>query len=225
MTFCEPIYNVNWAWPRHIQSKNTAPVFILDEIKLHHLKENKIMNFLRLFPEVSGCNKFHLWNEQRKIGQISYGGGCSCDADISGHGHFVNATFYLIWPNVVYGRGGVRSNVAVGCFFLCKSTDKCKILTFSLQKSSDSALTQAVSSWLNSDSNGDQAWFDSDSTHILDFHGRLISNSTHLSQSRVKFNSRFMSRAQPWSAQSTNQFKNRLAEFGTSMMPKLSSIF
>ena len=50
------------------------------------------MNFLRLFPEVSGCNKFHLWNEQRKIGQISYGGGCSCDADISGHGHFVNAT-------------------------------------------------------------------------------------------------------------------------------------
>ena len=92
MFFWEPFRNANWAWPRHIKSKNTAPVFIFNEIKWHHLKENKIMNFFRLFLEVSGCNKFHLWNEQRKIGQISYGGGCSSDADISGHGHFVNAT-------------------------------------------------------------------------------------------------------------------------------------
>ena len=33
---------------------------------------------------------------------------------------------------------------------------------------------------------------------MLDFHGRLNSDSTHLSQSRVKFDSRLMSRAQPW---------------------------
>ena len=31
----------------------------------------------------------------------------------------------------------------------------------------------------------------------MDFHGRLDSDSTHLSQSRVKFDSRLMSRAQP----------------------------
>ena len=65
------------------------------------------------------------------------------------------------------------------------------------------------SRWLNSDSNSKfanltqlwlkwrSAWFDYISTHILDFHGRLDSDSTHLSQSWVKFDSRHMSRAQP----------------------------
>ena len=67
-------------------------------------------------------------------------------------------TFYLIWEKVADrgGGGGVRSNVAVGWFFLCKVTDNCKILTFSLRKISDSTLIQAVSSWLNSDSNDNQ---------------------------------------------------------------------
>ena len=72
-------------------------------------------------------------------------------------------TFSLIWEKVVDtgGGGGVRSNVAVGWFVLCKFTDNCKILTFSLLKISDSTFTHAVSSWLNSDSNDDQrdwAW-------------------------------------------------------------------
>ena len=120
-------------------------------------------------------------------------------------------TTHHILPNlgkVVNQGGGVRSNVAAGWFFLCKVTDNCKILTFSLRIISDSTLTHAVSSWLNFDSSSIQltqlwlkwqsAWFDSDSTHILDFHGRLDSNSTHLSQSRVKLDSRLMSRAQPW---------------------------
>ena len=74
-------------------------------------------------------------------------------------------TLYLIWPTVVDGGGGgVRSNVAIVWFFPCNATDKCKILAFSLQKISDSTLTQAESSWLNYDSNADQrdAWFDSD---------------------------------------------------------------
>ena len=108
-------------------------------------------------------------------------------------------TFYLIRGKLLTGGGGgVRSNVAVGWFFLCKATDNCKILTFSLRKISDSTLTQAVGiqltqRWLKWQS----AWFYSDSTHILDFHGRLDSDSTHLSQSRVKFDSRLMSRAQP----------------------------
>ena len=65
-------------------------------------------------------------------------------------------TFYLIWEKVVDRGEGVRSNVAVGWFFLCKVTDNCKILTFSLRKISDSTLTQTVSSWLNSDSNDNQ---------------------------------------------------------------------
>ena len=94
-------------------------------------------------------------------------------------------------------------------FAICEicNCNYCKILTFSLRKIGDSTLTQAVSSWLNFDSNSIQltqlwlkwqsAWFDSDSTHILDFHGRLDSDSTHLSQSRVKFDSRLMSRPQP----------------------------
>ena len=111
-------------------------------------------------------------------------------------------TFYLIWPNVVYRGGvtggggeGVRSNVAVGCFFLCKSTN---LNVFSSENqwlsfdSSSIQLTQLRLKWRS-------AWFDSDLTHILDFHDRLNSDSTHYSQSRVKFDSRLMSRAQPWS--------------------------
>ena len=102
------------------------------------------------------------------------------------------------WGKSCWAGAGGGSNVAVGWFFLCKVTDNCKILTFSLRKISDSALTQVVSSWLNSDSNDNQR--DSTLTRlILDFHGRLDSDSTHLSQSRVKFDSRLMSRAQPCS--------------------------
>ena len=89
------------------------------------------------------------------------------------------------WP----GGGGVRSNVAVGWFFLCKVADNCKILTFSLRKISDSTLTQAVSSWLNSDSNDDQrdstltrliSWiFTADSTLTRLIWVRVESNLTH----------------------------------------------
>ena len=93
----------------------------------------------------------------------------------------------------------MRLNVVVGCFFPGNVTDKCKILTFSLQKNQwlnfDSSSIQLIQLWLKWRS----AWFDSDPTHIPDFHGRLNSDSTHLSQSRVKFDSRLMSRAQPWS--------------------------
>ena len=99
------------------------------------------------------------------------------------------------WPG---GGGVMRSHAAVGWFILRKATDKCKILTFSLQKNPrlnfDSSSIQLTQLWLKWRS----AWFDSDSAHILDFHGRLNSDSTHLSQSRVKFDSRLMSRAQPW---------------------------
>ena len=105
-------------------------------------------------------------------------------------------TFYLIWPKVVDRGLGVRSNEAVGWLFLCNATYECKILTFSLRKNQwpnfDSNSIQLTQLWLKWRS----AWFDSDSTHIFDFHGRLNSDSTHLSQSRVKFDSRLMSRAQ-----------------------------
>ena len=97
--------------------------------------------------------------------------------------------FYLIWEKVVDRGGGVRSNVAVGWFFLCNVTDNCKILTFSLQKISDSTLTQAVSSWLNSDSNDNQrdstltrliSWiFTADSTLTRLIWVRVESNLTH----------------------------------------------
>ena len=61
--------------------------------------------------------------------------------------------FYLIWQKVIdRGGGGVRSNAALGRFILCKASDKCKILRFSLKKSAtqlwlkqypvDSTLTQ-----------------------------------------------------------------------------------
>ena len=58
----------------------------------------------------------------------------------------------------------------------------------------DSSSIQLTQLWLK----WRPAWFDSDLTHILDFHGRLNSDSTHLSQSRVKFDSPLMSRAQPY---------------------------
>ena len=107
-------------------------------------------------------------------------------------------TFYLLWPQMLTGGWGVLSNVAFGWFFPCSATDKCKISTFSLQNiwwlNFDSSSIQLTQLWLKWRS----TWFDSDSTHILDFHGRLNSDSTHLSQSRVKFDSRLMSRAQPW---------------------------
>ena len=79
------------------------------------------------------------------------------------------------WPG---GGGGGRPNVVVGLFFPCKTTDKCKILTFLFRKISASTLTQAVSSWLNTDSNDDQR--DSTLTRLifLHFHGRLDSDST-----------------------------------------------
>ena len=68
-----------------------------------------------------------------------------------------------------------------------------------MAKSTISYITQLWLKWRS-------AWFDSDSTHILDFHGRLDSDSTHLSQSRVNFDSRLMSRAQPclWLARITS---------------------
>ena len=99
-------------------------------------------------------------------------------------------TTHHILPNLAKrclpGGGGVRSNVAVGCFFLCKTTDKCKILTFSRQKISDSALTQAVSSWLNSDSNGDQR--DSTLTQIISLIFKADSTLTRLIWVRVESN-------------------------------------
>ena len=99
-------------------------------------------------------------------------------------------TFYLIWEKVVdRGGGGVRSNVAVGWFLLCKVTDNCKILTFSLRKIIHSTLTQAVFSWLNSDSNDDQRdltltrlislIFTADSTLTRLIWVRVESNLTH----------------------------------------------
>ena len=99
----------------------------------------------------------------------------------------------------------MRSNLAVGWSFPCNAADKCKILTFSFQKNKrlnfDSGSIQLTQPWLK----WRWTWFDSDSTHNLDFHGRLNSDSTHLSQSRIKFDSRLMSRAQPCSAVSVTR--------------------
>ena len=91
------------------------------------------------------------------------------------------------WPGG--GGGGLRSNVTVGWFFLCKVTDNCKILTFSPRKIIDSTLTQAVSSWLNSDSNDGQRnstltrlislIFTADSTLTRLIWVRVESNLTH----------------------------------------------
>ena len=94
-------------------------------------------------------------------------------------------TFYLIcekscWP------GGGRSNVAVDWFFLCKVTDNCKILTFSPRKIIDSTLTQAVSSWLNSDSNDDQR--DSTLTRLISLISTADSTLIRLIWVRVQSN-------------------------------------
>ena len=80
--------------------------------------------------------------------------------------------------------GGMRSNVSVGWFFLCKVTDNCKILTFSLRKISDSTLTQAVSSWLNSDSNDNQR--DSTLTRLISWIFTADSTLTRLIWVRVE---------------------------------------
>ena len=96
-------------------------------------------------------------------------------------------TFYLIWPKVVdRGGGGVRPNVVVGWFFPCKTTDKCKILTFLFRKISALTFTQAVSSWLNSDSNDDQR--DSTLTRLISFIFTADSTLTRLIWVRVESN-------------------------------------
>ena len=107
--------------------------------------------------------------------------------------------FYLIWPKFVDRGGGVRSNAAVRWLFPCNDINKCKILMFPPQKNQwlklDSSSIQLTPLWHKWRS----AWFDSDSTHIniLDFQSRLNSDSTHSSQSRVKFDSRLMSATTP----------------------------
>ena len=95
-------------------------------------------------------------------------------------------TFYLIWEKVVDRGGGVRSNVAVGWFCLCKVTYNCKILTFSPRKIIDSTLTQAISSWLNSDSNDDQ--HDSTLTRLISLIFTADSTLTRLIWVRVESN-------------------------------------
>ena len=96
-------------------------------------------------------------------------------------------TFYLIWEKVVDREGGgVRSNVVVGWFFICKVTDNCKILTFSPKKIIDSTLTQTVSSWLNSDSNDDQR--DSTLTRLISLIFTADSTLTRLIWVRVESN-------------------------------------
>ena len=80
----------------------------------------------------------------------------------------------------------MRSNVAVGWIFPCKVTDNCKILTFSPRKIIDSTLTQAVSSWLNSDSNDDQS--DSTLTRLISLIFTADSTLTRLIWVRVESN-------------------------------------
>ena len=83
-------------------------------------------------------------------------------------------TFCLIGPKVVDREGGA---VECSCRLVLphNATDKCKILTFSLPKNQwlnfDSSSIQLTQLWLKLQS----AWFDSDSTHILEFHGLLNS--------------------------------------------------
>ena len=99
-------------------------------------------------------------------------------------------TFYLIWKKkVVDGGGGGAVECSCRLVHFCKVIDNCKILTFSLRKISDSTLTQAVSSWLNSDSNDDQRdstltrlislIFTADSTLTRLIWVRVVSNLTH----------------------------------------------
>ena len=94
--------------------------------------------------------------------------------------HIYLTIWQSCWPG---GGGGVRSNVAVG---LCKVTDKCKISTFFFRKISDSTLTQAVSSWLNSDSNDEQR--DSTLTRLISLIFTADSTLTRLIWVRVESN-------------------------------------
>ena len=79
------------------------------------------------------------------------------------------------WAKSCWQGGGVLSNAALGWFFPHDATDNCKILTFSLPKNQwlnfDSSSIQLTQLWLKLQS----AWFDSDSTHILEFHWLLNS--------------------------------------------------
>ena len=109
-------------------------------------------------------------------------------------------TFYLILTQkLLTGGGGAVDWSCRLVLFLNNATYKFKIVTFSLRKNKllniDSNSIQLTQLWLKWRS----AWLDYDSTHIIGFHGRLNSDSTHLGQSPVKFDSRLTSRAQPWS--------------------------
>ena len=87
------------------------------------------------------------------------------DSNLTAHHSLPNLAKCWCWS--WGGGGGGRSNAAVCLFFFpCNVTDKCKICTFPFQKKiNDSTLTQAVSSWLISDSNKDQ--FDSILTRLM----------------------------------------------------------
>ena len=100
-------------------------------------------------------------------------------------------THHILPPNLGKscspgGGGRVRSNVAVCWSFPCKVTDNCEILTFSPRKIIDSTLTQAVSSWLNSDSNDDQR--DSTLTRLISLIFTADSTLTQLIWVRVESN-------------------------------------
>ena len=104
----------------------------------------------------------------------------------------------IIWPKVVdRGCGG-----AVDCY--CRLVlslyryrqINAKSLRFLLRTISDSTLTQQNS--IDSTLTQMAISMIKLSTHIPGFHGRLDYDSTHFSQSRVKFDSWLMSRAQPW---------------------------
>ena len=86
------------------------------------------------------------------------------------------------------GGGAVEcSCMYIGWFFLCKVADNCKILTFSPRKKNfDLTLTQAVSSWLNSDSNDDQR--DSTLTRLISLLFTADSTLTRLIWVRVESN-------------------------------------
>ena len=105
----------------------------------------------------------------------------------------------MCWP----GGGSTVVGSCRSVLSLWRYRQKGKILTFFLRKNQwlnfDSSCIQLTQFWLKwrSAVYNNWEWFDSDSTHDLNFHGRLDSDSTHLSQSGVKFDSRLMSRAQP----------------------------
>ena len=84
-------------------------------------------------------------------------------------------TFYPIWLSVVNWGMGVRSNVQITAKskrFLLKKNQWLNFNSGSIQ------LTQLWLKWR-------WTWFDSDSTHILDFHGRINSDSAHLSRAQL----------------------------------------